>query len=448
MNKQKVTTARMIALDAVTRVREKGAYLHVVLPQLLEASDLSPEDRALATEISYGTVRRRGSLDFVISFLSKNPQKKLPVGVRDILDITLYQILYLDRVPAYAAIDQAVEMVRKTVSPGFTGFVNAICRSADRSKAGIPWPSFESDPLMHLTHRHSLPQWLSKMWIEERGAAEAHMLAEAYQNPSPTSIRVNTIVASRPEVEKELTEGGAVVKHTRLLDEALVVEGSSASVGEGTERYTRQSVASMLASVMLEPHEGETVLDLCAAPGGKSTHIAALMNNAGRIVAMDKNEKRLARLTDRAERLGASIIEPLVADGTIFQEDLAASFDRVLIDAPCSGLGTLSSRPDIRWNRKESELDALAALQRRLLETGSKYVKPGGTLVYSTCTLSRQENQDNVEWAAENLGLHECDIEFHGHKPLHFRKGDGWVELLPDADDAIQGFFISKFRKG
>ena len=366
-----VSPARRAAYAVVRRVLTEGAWADRALHG--EARDLDARDRAFAKQLAFGTVQRRLSLDHLIA---ERTEGRLEPGVRAALQLGLYQLLFLDRVAAHAAIAEAVELAKP--SPGHR-VVNAVLRRVQREGAELPSDATPAGAAV----RHSHPEWIVRLWWGLLGADEARALLAADNEPAELALRVNPLVAHDLSDIPGRTEG-----HTIVVDgpfDALAHPGYAAGA------FTPQSRASQLVAPLLDPRPGERVLDLCAAPGGKTTHLAALMGDEGEIVAVEKHPGRARALEVTARRMRASSVRVVVGDATAFRD--ADGFDRVLLDPPCSGLGTLRSHPDLRFRVTPRAVALLAAEQDALLAAARRALRPGGRLVYSVCTISPAEER-------------------------------------------------------
>src|SRR5215213_8344821 len=416
-----VTPARRAAYAVVRRVLAEGAWADRALHG--EARDLGPRDRALAKQLAFGTVQRRLTLDHVIDERTKG---RLEPGVRAALQLGLFQLLFLDRVAEHAAIAEAVELAKP--SPGHR-VVNAVLRRVQREGAQLP----SDRTLRGAAIRHSHPEWLVAMWTQALGAEEARRLLAADNEPSELALRVNPLVAFDLSDILGRREGDTIVVDGPF--DALAHRGYAAGA------FTPQSRASQLVAPLLAPRPGERVLDLCAAPGGKTTHVAALMEDRGQVVAVERHRGRAAALARTAQRMGATCVEVRAADAAAEHEP--AAYDRVLVDPPCSDLGTLASRPDARWRKTAEQPERLARTQAAILRAGAAAVRPGGTLVYSTCTISPRENEqlvaaflsDHPAFEADDL-REEVPVWEHPSVPRH-------LQTLPHRD-GTEGFFIAR----
>lgn len=392
--------ARSLALDVLSRV-DQGAYADLALDAALTRFPrLDPRDKGLATELVYGVLRHRGRLDFALGRLCHQPFEKIESKLRNILRIGAYQMLQLERVPVSAAVNTAVELARSAGLERATGFINGILRTLSRTQGEIPWPDAISSPLHHLVDVLSTPEWLAKRWLAEYGAAAAIDLATAMQSPAPFTVRVNTILSSRPEFLSALAAVGHVGEACSYSPDGVIIRERSGAPLPGQDEgwFQPQDEASQLIARLLDPQPDEQILDACSAPGGKTTHIAALTSSRANILACDLHPQRVRMVTGGARRLDAQGITVRACDLTAPPKDLAASrFDRVLLDAPCSGLGVLRRNPEIRWRRSSETIAEMAVEQGRLLVSCAKLVKPGGVLLYSVCTLTGEETQGVID---------------------------------------------------
>jgi 16S rRNA (cytosine967-C5)-methyltransferase len=424
----KPVSPRKTAFDILRRVDE-GAYADLALDAALKAAPaLDPRDRALVTELVYGVLRLRGRLDFALSHFCRKPLPKLEPKVLCLLRLGAYQLLMLDRVPARAAVHETVELARREGLERATGFINGILRSIDREGDRLPWPSPDS-PLPYMEKVLSLPRWLACRWLKELGRKEAAALAEAFLRPAPFTLRVNTLRMGREEYLERLRGSGHEAVPTLYAPEGVTVtaRGEAHLPGAAEGWFQVQDEASMLIARLLAPRGGERILDACSAPGGKTTHIAALTGNRARILALDLHPGRIQLVEEGARRLGCEGVETrpwdLTAPPSFLEPD---SFDRVLVDAPCSGLGVLRRNPEIRWRRREADLQEMAARQSAILENVAPLVRPGGRLLYSLCTLTPEET-DGV-----TRGFLAAHPEYVP-EDLRRESPPGWEELFDDA---------------
>ncbi|MCW3033977.1 MAG: rRNA (cytosine967-C5)-methyltransferase [Solirubrobacteraceae bacterium] len=383
-----IAPARATAHRVLRRVFEQGAYADKAL--LAETAGLGDRDRALATRLAYGAVQRAGTSDHLIEALAGRPPSRLDGPVVASLRLGLYELLYLQGAPDYAVVADAVELA-KSGGRGGHGLVNAVLRRATREGAGRLLGELEDATPAQAAVKHSHPQWIAELWWEELGPDQARELMARDNEPSELTLRANTLLGGASELAARLP---VRTRRDPLIEEALIVEEPFDAYGsplwsEGA--FTAQSRAAMLVSRALDPQPGDSVLDLCAAPGGKTTHLAALMEGRGRILAVEADARRARALERSARRMRADIVAVQVADARAPRA--AESYDRVLVDPPCSGLGTLQARADLRWRASLAAIANMCEDQFRILDCGAQALRPGGVLVYSTCTISPTENE-------------------------------------------------------
>lgn len=437
--------ARDVALDVLLAVHERGAYANLALDGELSREPLATRDAALATELAYGALRSEGTLDWVLAGYSSRGLADLAPQLLDVLRLAAYQILYMD-VPDHAAVNEAVNQARTRLHQGAASYANAVLRALAAGRDGLDWPSPEADWEEHISIKLWHPKWLVTKWAAELGREETEKLCRADNAPPVLCLRVNTLRTRREELLEEFHRRAIDADAGLLVAEAIKLRraGALADLPEHAAGLVyAQDEGSMAVSHALAPKPRETVVDLCAAPGGKATHLAELMRNRGRVLAVDLNLKRLGLVNESAKRLGDAIIETVQADATSWRPSKPA--DRVLLDAPCSGLGVLARRAEARWRKRPEDILKLADLQARLLDNAAEIVKGGGALVYSTCTISRAENQDQ---AAAFLSRH---ADFKPGNPtedlgIAAPSGPGWMQLLPHTH-GTDGIFIAKFLR-
>lgn len=437
------TDARDVALKIIGEVETGGAYANIALARELARQPLSDQDRRFVTELVYGTVKAGRTLDWILSHYSSRPLDKVPAVIRNILRMGIYQVFFLSRVPASAACNQAVELAKKYGHIGTAKFVNAVLRSAVRNSEKAAYPDRERHPVQYLALRYFHPEWLVERWLGRLGPEECEALCRIDNETPPLSVRTNTLKINRDRLLDRLAQEGATAEPSRWTPEGIVCREYPAmaalpSLREGL--FQVQDESSMLVAHVLAPQPGEFVIDACGAPGGKSTHIAALMGNKGRVLSVDLYGHKLKITGENAARLGIGIIETKEFDATRLDTLYAGQADRVLVDAPCSGLGVLRRKPDSRWRKSEAMLKELPKLQSAILNSAANCVKPGGVLVYSTCTTEPEENEQVVE--AFLAARREFRLEDTGqHLPVT-RPGK-MVQLWPHRDD-VDGFFIAR----
>ena len=441
---------RELALGVLDRVERRQAYADVLLSARLDQAGLTDADAALLTRVVYGTLRWRGRIDRVLGLLLRKPLEDLDPPVRNLLRLGGYEMLFLDRVPAYATVNELVELARKRAGPGKARLVNAVLRRiADREPEA--WsPPTSSERMEDIAARVSHPPWLVRLWREQLGPEESRLLMEANNEEAPLVLRANGRRIGRDELVRRLCSRGVDARPGAWSPLAVRLRGSASPGGlaEFREGLCQvQGEASQLVGFLAAPEPGMRVLDVCAAPGGKTTHVAELMEDRGEIVACDISERGLGRLADNARRLDLHCIRSHAGDATLALPGEPESFHRVLVDAPCSGLGTLRAHPEIRWRRTPKDLPRLAALQAAILDQASARVRPGGVLVYATCTLSRVENEEVVEAFVErHPGFAVEDATAHLPAPARPMTRGRYFTALPHRHDT-DGFFAARLHR-
>jgi 16S rRNA (cytosine967-C5)-methyltransferase len=448
LNKSK--NVRQLASEILLKVDTQKAYADILLDQSLRSESLNLADRNLLTELIYGTLRWRGKIDAKIAPFLSRPLFKTEPFVRNLLRLTFYQLLFLNKIPDYAAVNEAVD-IAKTYRQKSAGFVNGVLRGfLRRNKTHTPVKSTDNSTAL-IAAEYSHPQWLVERWIGYFGIEEAKALMLACNERAPLVLRVNLPKSTRDDLLELLRTSDLVAIPTRASPLGITVS-SGAPVetlpGFAQGHFQVQGEASQLVAYILDPQPGETILDACAAPGGKTTHIAELMEDRGIIIAVDTSARGVERIRENLARLDLHSVHASRADAS---RDLPAAldltYDRILVDAPCSGLGTLRSHPEIKWQRGESDIKRLATLQIKLLQRLATHLKPGGILVYSTCTLTADENERVVESFMQQRDRFELE-DAARYLPLqakHMTRGK-YFQALPHRDNT-DGFFAARMKK-
>ncbi|MFN6517737.1 MAG: 16S rRNA (cytosine(967)-C(5))-methyltransferase [Nostoc sp. CreGUA01] len=498
-----MTNARQLAFIALRDVH-KGAYVDVALDRVLQKVNLPDSDRRLVTELVYGSVRRQRTLDTLIDQLAQKKSHQQPKDLRSIIHLGLYQLRYQERIPPSAAVNTTVQLAKENGFSGLAGFVNGLLRQylrrmyaesggrgdtekedagtrgrgdTEKEDAGtrgrgdtensfpasprLPLPasssSLHTDPLQlpenpveRLGILHSFPDWIIEVWLEQLGLTETEQLCE-WMNQSPTiDLRINPLRTSMEEVEAALQSAGVLVRRVHHLPQALRLISSAGSIqklpGFQEGWWTVQDSSAQLVGHLLDPQPGEAIIDACAAPGGKTTHIAELMQDKGKIWACDRTSSRLRKLQENSQRLNLKSIQICIGDSRNFTQFHNIA-DRVLLDAPCSGLGTMHRHADARWRQTPESVRELSMLQKQLISHTSTFVKPGGVLVYATCTLHPAENEEAIAaFLAESPNW-----QIEAPSSLEFPDSgrttpEGWFKVWPHRED-MDGFFMVRLRK-
>lgn len=423
--------ARHAAVAVIFDVIHRGAFANISLTKALRTNDFDDVDRRFCTELVNGTIKCGTSLDWIIAKHTKHPIKKIEPKVLAILRAGVYQLLFLDKVPPSAAVNQSVELAKR-VSEGSAKFVNALLRSVVREPSKNIFPTDDSPASLALRTFH--PKWLVERWIVQFGLDQTKEILEADNQPPPVTLRANRLKNTRAELLERLKAMGIDAQPSQLAEDGIVCNkiGSLDNFAPLTEGLCLvQDESSMLVAPVLDPQPGEFIIDCCAAPGGKSTHIAELMGNRGLVIAVEIHDHKLKLIVGNANRLGIKIVKPMELDAREVGDEFKGRANRVLVDAPCSGLGVLRRKADLRWRKSVEELSKLPQLQSEILNSAAKAVKAGGVIVYSTCTIERAENEGVVE---KFLSEHE-EFELETMKTL-----------LPHVD-GTDGFFYAKINR-
>ncbi len=448
--KQKNKSVRQIASEILLKVDIRKAYADSLLHHALETATLDDRDQALLTEIVYGALRWRGSIDAKLSPHMRRPLTQADPFIRNLLRTTLYQLIFLDKIPDYAAVNEAVELA-KFQGGRAAGFVNGVLRNFLRHNNNVVEAAPNAQSRETLAEEFSHPEWLVQRWLADFGMEEAISLMRANNERSPLIVRVNTLKCSREELLGRFLAAGINANPTKCSPQGIAVVSGPAVVelpGFAEGIFQVQGESSQLVTYLLGPQSGERILDACAAPGGKSTHIAEMMRDQGELIALDSAARGIDRVRDNLARLQLSSIHAVRADasGNLYGS-LGPAYDRILVDAPCSGLGTLRSHPEIKWQRDESDIKRLCLLQAKILGNVARHLKGNGVLVYSTCTLSKDENDCTVE---SFLNEHEeFELEdaarYLPDSASHMVRGK-YYQALPHRDNT-DGFFAARMRK-
>jgi 16S rRNA (cytosine967-C5)-methyltransferase len=446
-------SARELALKALLAVETEGAYSNLALNDCLQKNRIEPREAALATELVYGSIQRRNTLDAVLNRYINKGVEKLQPWVRSLFRLSAYQLLYLDRVPAHAAVSEAVAIAKRKGHQGISGMVNAVLRNITRASEPLaPPPSLSPSERIAFVHSH--PEWLVKRWITQFGEETAERIARANNEPPAASVRANALRITRDELLGRFAASGLDARPSELSPDGIALTGAgnmahSAWYKDGL--CTIQDESSMLVAISVDPSPGMRVLDCCAAPGGKTTHLAERMKGEGEVVSCDIHPHKRELIDSNVRRLGLTNVVTRTADATKLAEHFPIdSFDRILLDAPCSGFGVIRRKPDIKWTKTEGDVREIAALQGEILASVHRLLKPGGVLVYSTCTLDAEENERQIEAFLREHPEFRLDDGFpDAIAPRVLERcsaGSGQLRILPH-DFGSDGFYIARLRK-
>ena len=441
---EKIDRVRELAMQVLQKVHTESAYANVALAETLREMRLPERDRRFLTELVYGVTKAGETLDYMIGRYVADIRKAQP-AIRELLRLGFYQIFFMDRVPPSAACNTAVELAKKYGRRGADSFVNGVLRAALREPERAELPNGRDARALALRTWH--PKWMVERWMRVYGYERTEALCRCNNTSAPLSVRVNTLRINRPALMEQFAAAGAEAHASALAPEGILLRAHGALDELAPLRMGLAQVqdeSSMLVAHVLAPEPGMTVIDACAAPGGKTTHIAQRMENRGRILAFDIYEEKIRRIERNAQRLGISIIEGEVRDARTIGAAYAGQADRVLVDAPCSGLGVLRRKPDARWKKSAGDRKTLPPLQRAILASAAETVKKGGILVYSTCTMEECENTDVVHTFLETHT--DFALEETGSFLPEEKSTEHMVQIMPETNGP-DGFFIARMRR-
>lgn len=448
---------RAVVLDILTEIEKEGEFSHITINNaLLKYQYLDRTQRAFINRLSLGTIECRIEMDYILNQYSKTPVNRMKPLIRRIMRMAVYQIIYMENVPDSAACNEAVKLAAKRGFTGLKGFVNGVLRNISRNKDNITYPDKAKETKKYLSVKYSMPEWIIELWNTKMSYEEIEDILAGMKKDKKTYIRCNTLKGSTDYIKKILEEEGVTVTEVSGLSYAYEISGydyltALKSFNEGL--YQIQDISSMMAGEYVKPSTDSLIVDVCAAPGGKSINAALKLAEAaydnkdipesgiskevlkgitGRVIARDVSDYKASLIDDNVARLGIPYIDVEVHNALEFDEELEGKADIVIADLPCSGLGIMGRKPDIRYNITKEKIDDIISLQRDILKVVSRYVKTGGTLVYSTCTINRAENEDNADWICNTLG---------------FSKDGEYRQMLPSAKADNDGFFVAGLIK-
>lgn len=445
----KAINEREIVLEVLLEITEQGMYSHIVLRDVLNKYQyLEKKERSFITRVTEGTLEHMMEIDYILDQFSKVKVKKMKPVIRNIMRSAVYQMKYMDSVPVSAACNEAVKLAVRKGFGSLRGFVNGVLRNVARNLDQIAYPT---EPRQRLSIQYSMPEWILNLWLKAYDSDIVEQMLQAFQRETPLTIRCNLRMVTPKQLKEHLEAEGVTVKVHPYLEYAFHISGfdylgdlESFQNGE----FSVQDISSMLVSELAGPKEGDYVIDVCAAPGGKSLHMAEKLNGSGRVEARDLTEYKVGLIQENIERTGLSNVEAVQQDALIFDETSVGKADIVLADLPCSGLGVLAKKTDLKYKATKEGADSLAKLQREMLKNVQAYVKDEGKLVYSTCTINPAENMDNVHWFLNEYPEFEL-IDIHGSLCEELQKDvkeNGCIQLLPGVHQS-DGFFLACMKK-
>lgn len=441
-----MNSARKTAVKILKEVFDKNAYSNIVLGRELNNSQLNDKDKALVTEIVYGTLKYRYTIDNILSYYIKSGLEKLETYILNILRISVYQIAYLDKIPEFAVVNEAVELA-KNKSPKGAKLVNGVLRSYLRTKGSVDYYN-KNNKLEELSFKYSFPMWMVKLFVESYGNEQAEKILDGLNLVPSVTVRVNNLKTDYEEAWQRLEESGYDIEEGKICPEAIQIKKGKNIEDNPLFKdglITVQDESAMMIAPSMDLEENMVILDLCSAPGGKACHAAEIMNNTGRVLAFDIHESKLPLIKENAERLGINNIRCGVLDAAIYSQAYNDKADRVLIDVPCSGLGIIRKKPEIKWTKDKQSIKNLVKIQREIILNAAKYVKKGGKLIYSTCTLSKEENEENIKWFIKKCPEFTIEPLYYGKIDNIIYHKEGYITILPDKN--MDGFFVAKMIK-
>lgn len=438
-------TVRQISADILEKVMENRVYADELLAKTFAACELNRQDKNLLVEIVNGTLRWRGQLEWLLERCFNGRFDSAPTKLRSILFVSLYQLRFLDKIPEYAAINEGVELAKRAGGRPWGNLVNGVLRNYLRTEKSLIFPDRGKNPAEALAIRYSHPEWMVRRWLNRYGFEDTRLLCK-YNNRRPVvTLRVNLMKVSKENLLKELEDAGVETEPSAHFDDFVRVR-SPKSLTETRSfvkgHFSIQDESTAIACLLLSPEENDLVLDLCAAPGGKSCYIAQLMRDGGKVIAVDRSPARMKLLQENTRRLSLTSIQPIIADSTMLN---TKTVDRVLLDAPCSGLGVLAKRADLRWKRKLSDITSIRKRQISLLGKTSQLLRAGGVLVYSTCTIEPEENEEIIEDFLDHHKNFEIDNRLKALSGFESTSKGYWA-TLPHRDH-VDGIFAVRLIK-
>ncbi len=444
-----IDRARETALKTLYKIDKNEGYSNIILNEELEKSkkNLSEKDIGLISEIVYGTITWRLTIDEIIKKYSKIKFKKLSLWILNILRMGIYQIIFLDKIPKSATVNESVNLAKRYGHKGSANFVNAILRKVNKND----YKNFSNilNDEDRISKLFSMPKWIIEELLKEMNMENVEQICKCSNMKPKINIRVNNLKTNKQKLKEELIKRNINFKDGKLEDFIVVEKMKNIEDLDLFKQgyFTIQDEMAGLISIVLEPQKGQNILDCCSAPGGKTTYIAELINDKGNIEAWDIHEHRVKLVQENAKRLGITCINAKVQDAIIYNEENKDKYDKILLDVPCLGLGVLKRKPDIKWTRNKEDIEEISKLQMQILDTCSKYLKKGGELVYSTCSILKSENEEIIEnfvqknYDFEIVNLNDKFKKFNQDK----YKSSSYIKLFQDSEN--DGFFIAKLRK-
>lgn len=445
---------RELVLDLLLEINEKGTFSHISIGNMLKKYQyLEKTERAFITRVTEGTMENLILIDYIVNQFSTVKVNKMKPVIRSIMRMSVYQFLYMDSVPNAAVCNESVKLAIKRGFGQLKGFVNGVLRNIERNLDNIKYPDASEDLVTHFSVMYSMPKWIVEQWIYQHGVEEAAKMIKSSldtEKKDVITVRCNENKAETSDIIKMLEEENVTVKQSPYCKTGLYIKNFDYITKLNTFKQgyiSVQDISSMLTAIVASPEKNSHCIDICAAPGGKSLHLCELMKGTGMVEARDLTEYKIDLINQNIERLGAENIKATVSDALEYDEASEESADILIADLPCSGLGVISRKSDIKYNMTPEKQKTLIKMQRDILNNAVRYVKKGGYLVFSTCTTNKEENIENMQWLINQFGLKPVDIS--GYLPERLRKSTakaGYLQLLQGVDET-DGFFICKLKR-
>lgn len=445
------TETRVIALEILMEITQNKEYSHLVIRNALDKIQYLPkQDRAFINRLVEGTLEYQLRIDYILNQFSSVKVNKMKPVIRNILRCGVYQLLFMDSVPDSAACNESVKLAQKKGFYSLKGFVNGVMRNISRGKENIRYPEKENNAAEYLSVYYSMPMWLVERWLAEFGADVTECMLQEFLKEKPTTIRCQEYRMNPEMTISSLREQDVKVEPAPYVPNAYYISEYNHLAGLKSfimGRFVVQDVSSMLVGQAAAPQKGDYIIDLCAAPGGKSLHVADKMEGMGHVDARDLTDYKVELIKENIARVEAINVTATKKDATVLDKEFVEKADIVLADVPCSGLGVIGKKTDIKYRMDPDQIQELVLLQRRILHNAASYVKPGGTLIYSTCTITAEENQENIQWFAENYPYELESLNPYLCEELHSETTEkGYLQLLPGVHKT-DGFFLARFKR-
>lgn len=443
---------REVVLDILLELSGKNEYSNILIAAVLEKYNyLDIREKAFIKRVSEGTIERRIQIDYVLDMFSKVPVKKMKPLIRELLRLSCFQLLFMDNIPDAAVCNEAVKLAKKRGFQALQGYVNGVLRTVARGRDGIVYPDRQTSYREYLSVRYSMPLWLTEHFCDAYGEERCEVILQSFLQRGAVSIRFQETIGDneRERLIETWQKAGVLVKRSPYLPYAAEVEktdGIRSLEGYAQGAFAVQDVSSMLVTEAAGIRQGDTVIDVCAAPGGKAMHAAAKLAGTGRVIACDVSERKTDKIEESRERLHMNNVSVMIRDARVRDEELVGQADVLIADVPCSGLGVIGKKQDIKYRVTKESIERVIELQKGIIENVVHYLKPFGTMIYSTCTMNPAENEEMIKWMCEEYGMETVSMAHDMPKALRAEADKGYLQLMPGIH-GTDGFFIAKLRR-